>query len=82
MDLTRKNSIAERIHLNSGGYDMFGRYYGTGRPLYRLVPRSACMWFAAHGLTARATGELYFRAEDARDAREIASRAYHVMGAE
>lgn len=27
---------AERVHLNSGGYDRGGRYYGVGQKLYRI----------------------------------------------
>ena len=47
----------ERVRLNSGGYDPGGAYWGLGAPLY-------VAWGDGQ--------EMFFRAKDRREAKEIA----------
>ena len=47
----------ERVRLNSGGYDPGGAYWGHGAPLY-------VAWCDGQ--------EMFFRARDRREAKEIA----------
>lgn len=46
----------ERIHLNRGGYDRRGRYWGVGERLYRVTDHEK-------------NKEKYVRAESAKSAR-------------
>ncbi len=55
-----------RIHLNTGGYDSYGRYYGRGKPLYEV--------------TNTHTNETYtVRASSATSARAKALRGWKDM---
>lgn len=47
-----------RVHLDAGGYDNGGAYWGTGRPLYM-----------AEGETADDVITRFFRADDREDAK-------------
>jgi hypothetical protein len=29
-----------KVRLNNAGYDVFGRYYGRGKPLWRALPEA------------------------------------------
>ena len=80
MNLTRKNCIAERVHLNAGGYDSRGRYYGSGQPLYRLTPKTTTTWFHTRTNANFIRETIETRAIDARMARELASLIYAVGG--
>ena len=51
----------ERVRLDSGGYDLGGAYWGHGAPLY-----------VAWGDGADEAQEMFFRAKDRREAKEIA----------
>ena len=51
----------ERVRLNSGGYDPGGAYWGHGAPLY-------VAWGDGQ--------EMFFRARDRREAKEIAGGVF------
>ena len=51
----------ERVRLNSGGYDLGGAYWGQGAPLY-----------VAWGDGAEEVQEMFLRASDREEAKEIA----------
>ncbi len=61
---------ARRLHLNRGGYDSRGRYYGVGAPLYEVESKES----------GGPDGGLYghVRARSAAEAkREALERPYH-----
>ena len=55
----------ERVQLHSGGYDLGGAYWGHGAPLY-----------VAYGDGAEEVQEMFFRAKDRREAKEIAKGVF------
>ncbi len=73
--LTRKGYLREfkvsKIHLDRGGYDSRGRYYGVGAPLYRVTAEGVETGMRVNGPREL---ELVVRARSAREARAEALR--------
>lgn len=77
MKLTARNTSAQHVRLNAGGYTAQGFYWGAGERLYRLDPVSSATYFVDRYNCG--ADLLHFRAPDARTARELANAAGYTL---
>jgi hypothetical protein len=58
-----------RVYLNSGGYDKFGVYYGTGQPLYECESVDEMPVTLSNGRAGTEIVGFEFRADNREHAR-------------